>query len=112
MRRQSPDGDPECVHGRTSTALSPIGRDKLVAAARLRRGLTRLGTMLACCDGRLLCLEPRRSTDGDMADRSFQTRGQTGPVRSGPVPVWTRTKSAQIQISNLNSKNEKFSKNF
>ena len=32
--------------------------------------------------------------------------------RSGPVPVWAGIKPVQIQNSNLNSKNEKFPKNF
>ena len=32
--------------------------------------------------------------------------------RSGPVPVPAGTQPAKIQILNLNSKNEKFSKNF
>ena len=38
--------------------------------------------------------------------------GFTKPVGTGPVPVWAGTKPAQIQNSNLNSKNEKFPKKF
>ena len=55
----------------------------------------------------LLVTQPRAIT------RIHQTGGNRSGLtgywsnRSGPVPVWTGTKPAQIQ----NSKNEKFSKN-
>ena len=40
----------------------------------------------------------------------MKASGFTKPLKTDPVPVWAGIKPAQIQNSNLNSKNEKFSK--
>ena len=41
---------------------------------------------------------------------SREDQGSPNRWEPVPVPVWVRTKPAQIQNSNLNSKNEKFPK--
>ena len=56
---------------------------------------------------------PRLAFESRVCKTGGNRSGLTGyrSNRSGPVPVWAGTKPAQIQNSNLNSKNEKFPKN-
>ena len=59
--------------------------------------------------GQMDCAHAARATTSAQVQQTGGNRSYRSN-RSGPIPVWTGTKPAQIQNSNLNSKNEKFSK--